>query len=292
MRTRRTALAAVSLLVVGCSPAATRSPIGTPDAPVRATSAQLLGVMPFSVAQSDTLLEPLSFGIAELLSTDLSRSARLTLVERARLGEVLRELSLSDAVRVDSSSAPRVGQLLQAHQLVLGALRFAPNRDLVFAARISDATTGRIDTALVASAPLSDVLAAEKAVAFRLFDQLGVNLTPAERARVEQVPTRNLGALVAYGQGVRAEVNGQYAAAYRAYRKAAKLDPKFANAKDRAQELRSALTFQTVATTAVDRVNRPIESVPLVPTPGLSTDPAFPSSVATVIITITRPRIQ
>jgi TolB-like protein len=281
-------IALLPLLALACTSAATRTPSGAPR-----PEATVLGVVPFQVAARDTLLEPLSYGLAELLATDLARSQRLTLVERARLGEVLRELDLASSGAVDSTSAPRVGRLLEARRLVLGALRRAPSGDVLFQARVSDVATGRIDTALVATAPLADVLAAEKAIAFRLFDQLDINLTPEERARVAQVPTRNLGALVAYGQGVKAEVNGQYAAAYRAFRRAARLDPAFRAAVERAGTLSPAVaTAIGATTTVVDRVNRPSESVPMAPPRGLATDPGFPSTVATLIITITRPRIQ
>ncbi|MEO6444352.1 MAG: CsgG/HfaB family protein, partial [Gemmatimonadaceae bacterium] len=128
-----------------------------------------LGVTPFRFADSESSLSPLGFALADLLTTDLSRSARLQLVERARLGEVIRELDLAKSGRVDSATAPRVGLLLQAQQLLLGSLDTLPGGALRLSVRIADVETGVVQQAIDARAPLSDVLAAEKIVAFRLF---------------------------------------------------------------------------------------------------------------------------
>jgi hypothetical protein len=249
----------------------------------------VIAVMPFDVPVGDTLLEPLAFGMADLLSTDLGRSRQLRLVERLQLGAILRELELARSGRVDTLTAPRVGRLLQARRLVLGRLRLTPAGEMLVSARISDVATGRLDTALVATARLINVLAAEKAVAFRLFTQLGVNLTPQERALVEQIPTRNVAALLAYGQGVRAEINGQYAAARSAFRRAVLLDPNFAPARERATFIAPAVTTTSATGTAIDRVNRPLVGLPATSQPRVQTDPSFPAVVATVIITILRP---
>src|SRR5262245_32715780 len=51
-------------------------------------------VLPFTVAMKDTLIVPLSFGLADLLVNDLSKSPELRLVERVQTGAILRELSL------------------------------------------------------------------------------------------------------------------------------------------------------------------------------------------------------
>jgi hypothetical protein len=78
-----------------------------------------------------------------------------------------------------------------------------------------------------AHAPLEQILRAEKELAFRIFEQLGVTLSPAERSAVEQSPTRSVTALLAYGRGVRFEAEGRYSEAAREYREALRSDPGF-----------------------------------------------------------------
>jgi TolB-like protein len=284
-RPTSTGLAFASLALsasLAASPAA-----ATPAAHLTADSSRVVAVMPLNVDARDTLLAPLGYALADLLSTDLARSRSLTLVERARLAAVLRELALTASGAVDSATAPRTGRFLKARRVVVGSLVRRGDR-IVFDARVNDVETGRVASGFEAQAPFDDVLEAEKQLAFRLFDHLGVQLTPQERALVEARPTRNLAALLAYGQAVQAEVNGQYAAAARAFRRAAAADPSFTVALNRAEAARTS-GGGGAAGLAVQRVNRPLETVPTTLRPGLATDLAFPGGTATITVDITRP---
>ena len=275
--------------------AATLLGLVAPDADAgaqRRPGALVVGVLPLGAAAGDTLLVARGDGLADLLATDLARSGRLAVVERARLAAILRELDLAAAGAVDSATAPRAGRRLQARSLVAGSLDRRPDGEIVFAIRIDDVATGRVDTALVRRASLNDILEAEKQLAFAVFEHFGVQLTPQERALVEQRPTRDLSALLAYGQGVQAEVNGQYAAAARAFRRAAAADPAFAAARTRLQDVRGTLRL-SLASSLLDHVNRPLETTTptttVTPRTGRASDPAFPSTQGTIIIRITRP---
>jgi len=73
-----------------------------------------VGVTPFAVSTSDTTIAPLAYGLADILITDLQRSGQLQLVDRLRLDALLREVELVGPGRVDTMTAPRVGQLVGA----------------------------------------------------------------------------------------------------------------------------------------------------------------------------------
>ncbi len=247
-----------------------------------------LGIVPFDVDEKDTLLAPLAYGLPDLLTTDLARSKRLTLVERARLGAILRELDLARSGAVLVSNAPRVGRLTKAQRLITGSLRQRAPRSVVVEARVNDAVSGEVLQTLTAVAPLDDILAAEKEVALRMFDYLGIVLTPQERALVVQRPTRNVSALLAYGQGAKEEVNGQYSLALRSFHRAAQIDPGFSSATTRERSVRETIPNSALAG-ALNRVNRPLDAIPTTLQPGIATDPAFPAARATVVVTISRP---
>lgn len=190
--------------------------------------ARSVGVAPLFVAGDDTALAPLGYGLADLLITDLARSAQLEVVDRVRVDALLQELHLAGSGRVDSTSAPRVGKLVGARRLVNGGLMRGPGSGIVITARVADAAQGTlVGQPITARTSLSDLLDAEKALAFRLFDALGVTLTPAERAAVEQRPTRYLAAFLAYSRGVRAEALGDLVAARAYYEDALAIDPGF-----------------------------------------------------------------
>lgn len=191
---------------------------------------QSLGIPPFEAPASDTILSALGYGLADLLTTDLARSGQLEVVDRIRLDAVLREIDLVETGRVDTATAPRVGRLVQARRLVLGALT-KTSGGLALDAQVADVASGEVRQAVSAGAPLADILLAEKELAFRLFEQLGVTLTPAERGQVEQLPTKNISALLAYSRGVRFEAEGRYAEARNEYQRAVQLDPGFQGAQ-------------------------------------------------------------
>lgn len=201
-----------------------------------------LGILPFdiTVAPRDTALIPLGYGLADLLTTDLSRSGKLEVVDRVQLNAVLRELGMVQSGKVDSSTAPRVGKLIQARRLVLGDLGWTPKGELSLSVHIADVETGAVGTAVAARATIDDILRAEKQLAFDLFSSLGVTLSPKEQAAVEQMPTRNVDAFLAYSRGVRFEAEGRYTAAAQEYQQAAGLDPGFKAAEAQLEGVQSA----------------------------------------------------
>ena len=199
-----------------------------------------VGILPFEVKPPDTALVALGYGLADLLTTDLARTKRLQVVDRVQLNAILREIGMVESGRVDTSSAPRVGKLIQARRLVLGNLGWTPKGELGLNLNIADVQSGDVRTAIAARTNINDILRAEKQLAFDLFDKLGVRLTPKERAAVEQMPTQNVDAFLAYARGVRFEAEGRYNAAAQEYRQAAGLDPGFKAAEAHLKAVQSA----------------------------------------------------
>lgn len=196
--------------------------------------ARTLAVLPFSVADRDTLLRPLGFGLADLLMGDLSRSPEIRLVERIQTNAMLKELNMVDEGVTDPRTAPRVGKLIGARRLLFGSASLVGGNTVRLDARLVDVIAGTVADVVSATAPLDRVIEAEKALALLLFERLGITLTPAQRAAVEQRQTTQLGALVAYGRGVEAEARGDAAGATAAFEEAARLDAAFSMARTQA----------------------------------------------------------
>ena len=325
---RRSALIAIGIaaLGIGCRAPATGRAVPDRIAEAEAAAKQAiatertinvatlpersLGVTPFSVTSSDTLIAPLAYGLADILITDLQRSGQLQLVDRLRLDALLREVRLVEAGRVDPATAPRVGKLVGARRLVIGALSQRPGGQLAIDARIADVATGTVRPGVSATAPLADILTAEKELAIRLLEQLGINLAPAARARIEERPTGNIAALLAYSRAVRFEVQGDYPRAANEYRAALRLDPTFSLATDRLNQVPGASPPPSIRAgtdadlsgrasslgrasgVTVDRLN-PVFYSPLGGGPragaGSIADPTFPSQTVIVLVTITTP---
>ena len=251
---------------------------------VASIPARTLAVTPFAISMRDTALAPLAYGLADLLTTDLARSSQLQLVDRIALDATLRELRLVETGRVDPATAPRVGRVVGARRLIVGSLAQPDGRTLGIQARVADVATTELQRNVAATAPIDDILRAEKELAFRIFDALGVRLTPAERVAVEQRQTQNLAALLAFGRGVRYELEGRLDPAAESYIAALRQDPGFQRAAERLTAIRpNLLGLSRALDGAAGRLNGTF----YLPTLGSSTDPAFFPTSVTFILTVT-----
>lgn len=216
--------------------------------------ARTFAVTPFTVATRDTLLRPLGFGLADLLSNDLSRSPELVLVERVQTEAMLRELNLVDEGITDPRLAPRVGRLIGARRLLIGDASRIANGGVRLSARVVDVIAGTVQDLVYADAPLDRVIDAEKALALLLFERLGITLTPAQRLSIEQRQSTQLAALVAYGRGVQAEARGDAAGAIAAFEEASRLDAAFSAARSQASAAPSGSSAKSSSVASIARV--------------------------------------
>jgi curli biogenesis system outer membrane secretion channel CsgG len=223
-----------------------------------------VGVLPLRVRSADTTYASLGYGVAALIASDLARSNRLVIVERLRLDAVMRELDLVRSGRVDTTTAPRVGRIVGARRIIVGDLDIRPNGALQLGSTIANASSGAVDAALSGNATVNQIFDAEKAMVLRLFEALGVTLTPAERRAIEPRPTQSLAALVAFSNGVRAESVRDFDAALQYYQNATRIDPGFTEAGARATTMQGGPVagpdvtgVARVMSLSNDLVNRP-----------------------------------
>ncbi len=244
-------------------------------------------IVPFTVAATDTLLQPLSFGLADLLLNDLATSPMLRLVERVQTEAILRELDLVDQGIADPRQAPRVGRLVGARQILIGDAARGNAGVVRLSARVVDVIGGTVQDLVYAEAPLDRVIDAEKALALLLFERLGIQLTPAQRQRIEQRQTTQLAALVAYGRGVQAEARGDAAGATAAFEDASRLDAAFSAARTQAAaapaaSAQRASSVSRVLDLATQAVNTPVMTRP----PEAVDAPLAASSILQILITV------
>lgn len=192
-----------------------------------------IAVMPFTSSGAGEELRSLERGFAQLVVTDLAKSRRLRVLERDQLQAILTEMRLSDSALVDPSTALRGGRLLRAARVVQGSLRLSRDTaaaglgDLRVDAAVVDVATTGVAAAQGVSGPLARLFDLEKDLVFALFDNLGIELAPAEREAINRRPTQNLQAFLAYSRGLEAEDRGDFQSAEQAYQEAFRLDPGF-----------------------------------------------------------------
>lgn len=188
-----------------------------------------LAVFPFSYYGSDNKYKPLSRGLSEMISMDLSKVKKLTVLERIRLKAITDELKYSRLI-VDQSSAPRIGKLLSARLLYNGSFDITDNDNLKMEINswdISYTTTGRW---LNRTGKLKDLFIIEKELVFDIIDELGIQLTQREREQIQLFPTKNINAFLAYSVGLELQDKGYFAEAAMFFFRATQMDPNFKEA--------------------------------------------------------------
>lgn len=194
-------------------------------------------------------LAPLERGMAELVITDLARSAQLTVVERDRMQALADEIQLGD--RADPTTAARAGRLMQAGRLISGGIVQTGNQ-LVLSSSVVEVATSQISDPAQVTNSLDALFAAEKQLVMRIFEQLGVTLTPAERQLVDRTPTTNLNAFLDYSRGLQAADDGRFEDASRFFESARSLDPGFGAASARFQAAQAAIAGAAVSSTTIE----------------------------------------
>lgn len=225
-----------------------------------------IAVMPFGYSGTNPEIQPLTRGFAQLVVTDLAKSRQVRVLERERMQAMVNEMQLSQQGRTDPASAVRSGHLLRAERVVQGSLADQANNLRVDATVVDVNTAGVAASVPPATDQLSRLFDMEKLVVFRIFDGLGIQLTDAERAQVEQRPTQNIQAFLAWSRGLEAEDNGDYAGARQFYEEAQRLDPGFRAAGQSASDASSlqaasAQTLQEVDVSVAQQA--PVEANPV-----------------------------
>ena len=214
-------------------------------------SPRVVAVMPLRFVGSDSTLQPLERGLAELITTDLSRSSQLTVVERARLQALLDEMALQQSGATDAATNVRAGRIIQAGRIVSGQIMQNEQRLRVDAAIVNTATSQAAGGAANENT-LDMLLEIEKHIVLQLFDSLGVVLTTAERNAIEQRPTRSMQAFLAYSHGLQLEDQGRFTDAAARYMEAARIDPAFSQAAQRGAQAQAAATGLQLSPAAIE----------------------------------------
>ena len=194
-----------------------------------------VAVFPFRFDGTDERLQPLGRALAEMLSTDLAQTDRLTVLERVRIQALLDEVALGQSGAVDEGSAVRGGRLLGAGRVVQGQVSGNEAR-LRLEAAVVEVGRGTEPGTVAQEDAGANLFAMEKALAFQIYEEMGISLTPAEREAVNRRFTENLQALLAFGRGLQAADQGNYQQARQFFSEAASLDPGFDAASELAVE--------------------------------------------------------
>ena len=206
-----------------------------------------VAVFPFRYSGSNPDLQPLGRGLTHLMITDLAKVGRLTLLEREQVQALVDELALSEDGRVNPATGARSGRLLRASEVVQGSVQEGANQNQIqLDAAVVSATNASVLATGQAADQLQQLFSLQKAVLFRLLEQLQIPLSPAERRALSERPTADLQAFLAFSRGLEAEDRGDFEAAQAEYRSALARDPNFRAASQRASTVQLSVGAATI----------------------------------------------
>ena len=148
-----------------------------------------VAVMSFKNLNADPSLEWMRVGVAETLVSDLKKRSSLRVVERDQVDKALSEVMLQGKQGGDESTAAKVGKLVGAKTIVLGAFQKAGNQ-LRITARFITAETGEVVDTAKTTGPVSDVFLLQDEIVARLMGEKWVKPTAAKAGARRASPKR------------------------------------------------------------------------------------------------------
>ena len=162
-----------------------------------------LAVAEFDNGSDDPGADALGKGLQSMLTTDLSQVEGITLVERARLQELLNELNLGAEGVLDPATAVKVGKTLGATHVVAGSYTIVEG-SMRLDARLVSVETGEVVLGEEVSGEKEAFFELEKTLVKQLLDSLGEELSPKERAAVGRIHTADFQAFADFSTSIAA----------------------------------------------------------------------------------------
>jgi tetratricopeptide (TPR) repeat protein len=129
---------------------------------------------------------------------------------------------------INPESAPRLGSLLGARRFVQGSFIPLSDTEIQLSADLYEIERTRETSSVPpVSGALEEILYLENQLVYLILDDLGIEPTAAERELIDQVPTEDFEAFLAFCRGLEYEELGLPGQAASAYGEAVRLDPAF-----------------------------------------------------------------
>jgi TolB-like protein len=205
-------------------------------------------------------------GIPETITNDLLAIKGIALIERLHLRKVMDEQALQLTGAIDEATAVKVGELIGADILVVGA--FQKQAQMVrLTARFVNVQTGGILQTAKATGTLDDIFDLQDRIVQDLLKNLNIELNQNEREQLAEKPTESLEAYQHFGQGSLLQARKDYTGALEELQKASAADPEFSLIKRKFAEIFLSLnkgnywTYETTSkSTIISLKNKENES--------------------------------
>ncbi|MBU1054925.1 MAG: tetratricopeptide repeat protein [Proteobacteria bacterium] len=179
----------------------------------------------------DKSLHAFRKGLAAMIISDLSKIKSIQVVERIRLQALLEEMKLGQTGLVKQGTAPKVGKLLGARNIVLGNLSIGSIKAIT---TLASTETENIKGSESASVEKDKFFELPAIIIKDIAKIMGIKLADKEKKAIGVVHTKVYNALVHYGNALDALDAGKWQEAKSYFDMALKEDPNFDLAKEAA----------------------------------------------------------
>jgi len=160
-----------------------------------------VGVTPFVNITGNKDFDWLGIGISESLCTKLASLPYLTLVERTRLSEALKEMELGQTGLIDEATVAKTGQMAGAEELVVGSYQIIGQK-IRINARFVHVEEGKIRKTAEATGNIDQIFDLQDKIAASFLDNLKLPITEEEKPAVTAKPTESLEAYKLYSEAM------------------------------------------------------------------------------------------
>jgi tetratricopeptide (TPR) repeat protein len=207
-----------------------------------------LAILPFRNASGDSTIDWLGPSLAEMLRTDVGRSASLQTVPTDRLHQILRDLKIPADSTLDPATLRRLAEFSNADTVLWGQfLKFGS--EIRIDATLEDVKRRR-SIPLKAQAPSqSGLLAAVDQLAQSIRESLSLSESVLSelKASAFKPSTQSLEALKSYNEGLQLARQGKHADAVKRFQASTQADPDFAFAYAKLGQSYASLGYDTEA---------------------------------------------
>ena len=169
-------------------------------------------------------LRALQKGLTAMVITDLSKIKSLKIVERVRMQALLQEMMLGQTGIVDQNTAPRVGKLLGAENLIVGNLTLGSIQAIT---SLTSAGTGIVKGTASSAVDQEKFYELPIVIVQDVAKILGISLTPEEKKAIGVPHTTVYNAFIYFGEALDAMDAGNWKKAKDLFNMAVKEDPRF-----------------------------------------------------------------
>jgi len=177
---------------------------------------------------SDKSLQAFQKGLAAMVISDLAKIKSIKVIERVRLQALLEEMKLGQTGIVDPKTAPRVGKLLGAENIIVGSLSSGSIRA---ATTLASTGKGNVKGSSAVSVDKDKFFELPAVIARDTAKIMGIKLTDDESRAIGIPHTKAYNAVVYFGKALDALDSGKWKDAKDFFNMALKEDPVFGLAK-------------------------------------------------------------